>query len=159
MDECFKHCFNPKKNSSHLSPNRRKQPCHFDRFINFAWDRNRGLFWTLSPIRSWSMEPMELKLSKYCCMAIDLSESTECSEIAAKKRDLHHLNGQVNLNKKVSKNAYLFPQYFKSDDIDNTNWSHFWEFFRYVLKYFRFWKIWVFGTLSYLYRFFSANLE
>jgi hypothetical protein len=39
------------------------------------------------------MEPMELKLSMQCCMAIDLSESTECSEIAAKKRDLHHPNG------------------------------------------------------------------
>jgi hypothetical protein len=33
---------------------------------------------------------MELKLSMQCCMAIDLSESTECSEIAAKNRDLHH---------------------------------------------------------------------
>jgi hypothetical protein len=40
------------------------------------------------------MDPMELKLSMKCCMAmaIDLSEITECSDIAAKKRDLHHLS-------------------------------------------------------------------
>jgi hypothetical protein len=66
------------------SKNKFRQQCYFDRFQNFVWERNRGMFWTSSPIRSWSMEPMELKLFMQCYKAIDLSESTECSEIATK---------------------------------------------------------------------------